>query len=252
VISAPVLQRLQEQIAKFHKLREVFIDLGVRVSISLPRQHALSHYVRLIMLFGAPNGLCSSITESKHIKAVKEPWRRSNRFKALGQMLICIIRMEKMAALRRSFSQHGMLNGTVSSHVAVVDVDYDEDGTGSPSDSESEDSDVDLVNHPGRKQCYSSNDEVLPADGERSMVLKNKVSDVRLAARIRMFFLHLLFSTYCGILQADNVDHRATISTLLGTARRTHQPAVRIIKPRPFGPIRGYLNKYSLRLPIVY
>ncbi|KAJ6617373.1 hypothetical protein B0H10DRAFT_2176466 [Mycena sp. CBHHK59/15] len=27
----------------------------------------------------APNGLCSSITESKHIKAVKQPWRRSRR-----------------------------------------------------------------------------------------------------------------------------------------------------------------------------
>ncbi|KAF9521566.1 hypothetical protein CPB83DRAFT_778511, partial [Crepidotus variabilis] len=37
------------------------------------RQHALSHYVLLIILFGASNGYCSSITESKHIKAVKEP-----------------------------------------------------------------------------------------------------------------------------------------------------------------------------------
>jgi hypothetical protein len=78
VITAPVLERLKKHIAAFHELHKVFIDLGVRANISLPRQHALSHYVRLIMMFGSPNGLCSSITESKHIKAVKEPWRRSN------------------------------------------------------------------------------------------------------------------------------------------------------------------------------
>ncbi|KIJ16060.1 hypothetical protein PAXINDRAFT_76254, partial [Paxillus involutus ATCC 200175] len=37
--------------------------------------------------FGAPNGLCPSITESKHITAVKKPWRRSNKHNALGQIL---------------------------------------------------------------------------------------------------------------------------------------------------------------------
>ncbi|KAJ7913803.1 hypothetical protein B0H13DRAFT_2004115 [Mycena leptocephala] len=41
----------------------------------LPRQHSLTHYRYLSQEFGAPNGLCSSITESKHIKAVKEPWQ---------------------------------------------------------------------------------------------------------------------------------------------------------------------------------
>jgi hypothetical protein len=48
---------------------------GVRPDgFALPRQHALVHYLMLIRLFGLPNGLCSSITESKHIKAVKQPW----------------------------------------------------------------------------------------------------------------------------------------------------------------------------------
>lgn len=31
----------------------------------LPRQHSLVHYSALIRGFGAPNGLCSSITESR-------------------------------------------------------------------------------------------------------------------------------------------------------------------------------------------
>jgi hypothetical protein len=66
----------------------------------------------MIRLFGAPNGLCSSITESKHIKAVKEPWRRSSRYKALGQMLLTNQRLDKIAAARSDFEACGMLHGS--------------------------------------------------------------------------------------------------------------------------------------------
>ncbi|KAG2034077.1 hypothetical protein BDR03DRAFT_820703, partial [Suillus americanus] len=52
------------------------------------RQHSLCHYHYLVQQFGAPNGLCSSLTESKHHKAVKEPWRRSSGYLPLGQILI--------------------------------------------------------------------------------------------------------------------------------------------------------------------
>ncbi len=91
-ILEPVLQQFRACIDRFLHLREIFVEVGVRVSISLPRQHALvSHYYALIKQFGSPNGLCSSITESKHIKSVKEPWRHSNRFKALVQMLRSIL-----------------------------------------------------------------------------------------------------------------------------------------------------------------
>lgn len=84
---------------------------GVRPEgISLPRQHALVHYPELIRLFGAPNGLCSSITESKHIRAVKEPWRRSNRNEALGQMLVTNQRIDQLAAARTDYKDRGMLD----------------------------------------------------------------------------------------------------------------------------------------------
>ncbi|KAG1885364.1 uncharacterized protein F5891DRAFT_1132834 [Suillus fuscotomentosus] len=53
-------------------------------SLSYPRQHSMTHYADMIRLFGALNGLCSSITESKHIKVVKDPWRWSNRNNALA------------------------------------------------------------------------------------------------------------------------------------------------------------------------
>jgi len=64
-------------------------------------------------MFGAPNGLCSSMTEAKHIKAVKEPWRRSSRYEPLGQMLLTNQRLDKLAASRIDFTSRGMLDGSV-------------------------------------------------------------------------------------------------------------------------------------------
>ena len=64
----------------------------------------------MIQEFGAPNGLCSSITESKYIKAVKEPWRRSSHFEAIGQMLLTNQQLDKLAAAHIDFRVQGMLS----------------------------------------------------------------------------------------------------------------------------------------------
>jgi len=107
------LADLNDALDRFHKYRVIFEECGVRPDgFALPRQHSLSHYPALIRAFGAPNGLCSSITEAKHIKAVKEPWRRSNRCEALGQMLLTNQRMDKLAASRVDFTARGMMDGT--------------------------------------------------------------------------------------------------------------------------------------------
>ena len=112
------LVALEDALQRFHHHREIFRTSGVRVEgFNLPRQHSLIHYVKLIRAYGAPNGLCSSITESKHIKAVKEPWRRSNRFDALSQMLLTNQRLNKLAAARADFANRGMLKGTCLSSV---------------------------------------------------------------------------------------------------------------------------------------
>ncbi|THH20301.1 hypothetical protein EUX98_g8604 [Antrodiella citrinella] len=115
VISDESLQQLEAALQEYHQYREIFVETGVRPDgfSNLPRQHALDHYPRHIREFGAPNGLCSSITESKHIKAVKEPWRRSNRFEALGQMLLTNQRLDKLAAARSDFEARGMLRGSL-------------------------------------------------------------------------------------------------------------------------------------------
>ncbi|KAH9014753.1 hypothetical protein EDB85DRAFT_2076425 [Lactarius pseudohatsudake] len=97
----------------FHRLRAIFVETGARTTLSLPRQHALNHFYNAIHLFGSPNGLCSSITESKHIRAVKEPWRRSSRYLALTQMLRTLLRLDKMSVLRQRLEDNGTLRGSV-------------------------------------------------------------------------------------------------------------------------------------------
>ena len=108
------LQDMQSALDRFHELRPVFEEVGVRPDgFSLPRQHALLHYIKSIQLFGSPNGLCSSITESKHIVAVKRPWRASNGFNPIEQILRSNTRMSKMAAARAEFGRRGMLENDV-------------------------------------------------------------------------------------------------------------------------------------------
>jgi hypothetical protein len=141
-ITSPSLEHFRHCVDTFQKLRNIFIATDVRTTISLPRQHALDHFYYAMQFFGSPNGLCSSITESKHIKAVKEPWRRSSRFKALIQMLRIIVHMDKMAALYQLFSKQGMMRGTTSSYMAgIIRAESNGAETGGENTKEEEDED---------------------------------------------------------------------------------------------------------------
>lgn len=111
------LAAMELALERFHQLRTIFVQTGVRPNgFSLPRQHALVHWVRMITLFGSPNGVCTSISESEHIRAVKKPWRRSNRHNPLLQMLQTNTRLEKLAAARVEFGRRHMLDDDVLTH----------------------------------------------------------------------------------------------------------------------------------------
>lgn len=146
VITEDSLKQLSVALEKFHEARQVFSGTVRAVgpsAFSLPRQHAMVHYYNHIKNFGAPNGLCSSITESKHITAVKRPWRRSNKHAALSQMLKSNERLDKLAAARVDFTARGMLADSCLIQAikdALTDHDnkdpMDEDVSGSESDSD--------------------------------------------------------------------------------------------------------------------
>ncbi len=113
------LAAMQEALDQFHELRKIFVELGVRDDFNLPRQHALIHYIQAIEMFGSPNGLCSSITESKHIDAVKRIWRASSRRTPIAEMVRHLARRSKMAAARVEFGRLGMLHGDVLTAVRL-------------------------------------------------------------------------------------------------------------------------------------
>ncbi|KAH7903541.1 hypothetical protein BJ138DRAFT_1138714 [Hygrophoropsis aurantiaca] len=79
VIDEKTILAIEDALQHYHTERTIFHDNGVTEGFLLPHQYAMKHYRHLTQLFGAPNGLCSSITESKHIKAVKKPYRRTSK-----------------------------------------------------------------------------------------------------------------------------------------------------------------------------
>ncbi|KAJ7440651.1 hypothetical protein B0H11DRAFT_2292790 [Mycena galericulata] len=126
------LDAVDRAVRTFHAHRQIFKELNVRAdtpggstAFSLPRQHSMVHYRHGIEEYGAPGGVCSSITESRHITAVKKPWRRSSRYEALAQMLQTNQRLDKLIAARADFVERGML---ASSHAPLPDGDDDDDG----------------------------------------------------------------------------------------------------------------------------
>ncbi|KAG2005024.1 hypothetical protein CC2G_003523 [Coprinopsis cinerea AmutBmut pab1-1] len=165
-ITTSALDYAKANLADFHNLREIFVSEGIRTHCSLPRQHALSHFIRAIMDFGAPNGLCSSITESRHISAVKEPWRRSNRNDPLPQMLCTIVRLDKIGTLRRELIHHGKLEGTTAMYMAMETGETDGDHSALDEDFGDVDMDEDAASV-GDDELDDRGGDVAPVAGPR-------------------------------------------------------------------------------------
>lgn len=113
--------KIDISMANFHCEKEIFQTDEIHSdgkcinAFLLSCQHTLSHFHHLIQEFGASNGFCSSITESKHIKAVKEPWQHSSQFEALAQMLLINKQLDKLAAAQVDFQVQEMLDSSIFS-----------------------------------------------------------------------------------------------------------------------------------------
>jgi hypothetical protein len=103
------LDSVDAAVLEYHARREVFRDLKVRDHFSLPRQHSMKHYGINIEDFGAPGGVCSSITESHHITTVKKPWRQSSRHQALPQILLTNQHLDMLTASTADFIERSMI-----------------------------------------------------------------------------------------------------------------------------------------------
>ncbi|KAJ6603766.1 hypothetical protein B0H10DRAFT_2167219 [Mycena sp. CBHHK59/15] len=137
VVDEATLTAIDAALARYHQEQAILTESGVAPNgFCLPRQHSLPHYCYLIQEFGTPNGLCLSITESKHIKAVKELWRQSSQYKALSQMLTINDRLNKLAVACMDFVDRGMMAGpstrplppSAPAPPLVANEDEDDDG----------------------------------------------------------------------------------------------------------------------------
>jgi hypothetical protein len=100
------LQEMDIALAAFHRYCQIFEDINIcSDSFGMPQQLSFVHYTSNICLFGVLTGLNSAITKSKHIKAVKEPWRELNRVHTINQMITKNSWLSQMAALQAEFAR---------------------------------------------------------------------------------------------------------------------------------------------------
>jgi hypothetical protein len=181
IITEESLEQLNSALKRFHQSRKVFIGT-VREdgpsAFSLPRQHSMVHYYDNIKNFGSPNGLCSSITESKHIAAVKRPWRRSNKHMALAQILKTNERLNKMAAARVDFTARGMLTDSCLGR-AIIDSLISEDASDSDDDINPQvlDSDKSILDDEDVLDDDILDDDILDDDVLDDDILDNDILD---------------------------------------------------------------------------
>ncbi|KAI5980694.1 hypothetical protein EDD15DRAFT_2392728 [Pisolithus albus] len=130
ILTEKDLDDLDEVLARFYRYREVFKTSGVVTSFSLPQQHAMKHYQQLIQLF-----------------ARQTPYRCTNKYHALGQMLVINQRLDKLAASQADFESRSMLHGTcLSTALAQLDQDNESErplGSASLDESQGDYEDVD-------------------------------------------------------------------------------------------------------------
>ena len=88
------LDALDTALRRFHEEKEVFIELGVREHLNLPKLHSLAHYRQSIMLFGATDNYNTEQSERLHIDFTKKAYRATNFKDEIKQMVTWLERQE--------------------------------------------------------------------------------------------------------------------------------------------------------------
>ena len=105
------IQAIDTALKSFHNNCKIFIMSDVVHHFNYLCQHSLKHYIAMIHTYGSLSGLCSFMMENKHIKAIKKPWRHSNCYKAMKQMLLMNQCLNKLSASCAHFKSNNMLEG---------------------------------------------------------------------------------------------------------------------------------------------
>ncbi|KAF8998031.1 hypothetical protein BDQ17DRAFT_1391788 [Cyathus striatus] len=87
---------LDHALSQFHRNKSIFVDLGIRENFNLPKLHFMSHYKRLIKLYGTTDNFNTEYTERLHIDLAKNAYRATNHKDEFAQMTTWLSRKEKI------------------------------------------------------------------------------------------------------------------------------------------------------------
>ncbi|KAM6495003.1 hypothetical protein JOM56_009626 [Amanita muscaria] len=96
VISLHDLKQMESCLKSFHENKAIFVDLGIRDNFTIPKLHALEHYISSIQLFGSTDNYNTQHTERLHIDYTKEAYRATNTRDEYPQMTAWLERREKI------------------------------------------------------------------------------------------------------------------------------------------------------------
>ncbi|KAK7687242.1 hypothetical protein QCA50_009747 [Cerrena zonata] len=94
--SSTTLDDMDAALRKFHANKNIFVDLGIRVSFQLPKLHNAGHYRYSIELFSTTDNYNTQTTERLHIDYAKDAYNASNTRNAFAQMTKWLERKEKV------------------------------------------------------------------------------------------------------------------------------------------------------------
>ncbi|KAG9315401.1 hypothetical protein JVU11DRAFT_4550 [Chiua virens] len=94
--TSATLALLRDTLKRFHDNKKIFVDLGVRSHLKLPKLHSLNHYVDSIELFGTTDNYDTQYSERLHIDFTKDAYRATNRKDEFPQMMLWLERKEKV------------------------------------------------------------------------------------------------------------------------------------------------------------
>jgi len=90
------LETLEDALACFHQVKDIFVDLGIRESFNIPKLHFVQHYVMLIRLYSTTDNFDTMYTKQLHIDFAKDAYNATNHKDEFTQMANWLERKEKI------------------------------------------------------------------------------------------------------------------------------------------------------------
>ncbi|CAE6457916.1 unnamed protein product [Rhizoctonia solani] len=91
------LQLLDDALARFHELKDVFVEFEIRTDFNINKIHSMVHYSESIRQLGAADGYNTETPERLHIEFAKRAYKATNRRDFFEQMTVYLERRERVA-----------------------------------------------------------------------------------------------------------------------------------------------------------